>query len=49
MTIVYIKNRSPHRILDNMTPEEAFIGKKPCVDHLRIFMCPTYTNVPKDE
>ena len=34
MTTVYIQNRSPHRILDNMTPEEAFTGKKPCVDHL---------------
>jgi len=31
---LYIQNRSTHRILDNMTQKEAFIGKKPCVDHL---------------
>ena len=24
MTAISIQNRSPHRILDNMTPEEAF-------------------------
>jgi transposase InsO family protein len=24
MTVVYVQNRSPHRILKNMTPEEAF-------------------------
>jgi len=34
MIVVYIQNRSPHRILDNMTPEEDFTGKKPSVDHL---------------
>jgi hypothetical protein len=33
MTVVYIQNRSPHRILKNMTPEEAFSGKKPSVEH----------------
>lgn len=34
MTTIYIQNRSPHRILENMTPEEAFTLKKPSVDHL---------------
>ena len=34
MTIVYIQNRSPHIILNNMTSGEAFMGKKPSVDHL---------------
>lgn len=34
MTTIYIQNRNPHRILENMMPEEAFTGKKPCVDHL---------------
>jgi hypothetical protein len=46
MTTVYIQNRSPRRILKNMTPEEAFSGKKP---HLRIFACPVYIHVPKDK
>ena len=49
MTTIYLQNRSPHRIIENMTPEEAFIGKKPCVDHLRIFGCPTYIHIPKDK
>jgi hypothetical protein len=39
MTTVYVQNRSPHHILKNMTPEEAFSGKKPSVEHLRIFGC----------
>jgi hypothetical protein len=37
MAIVYVHNRSPHRILKNMTPKEAFSRKKPSVEHLRIF------------
>jgi hypothetical protein len=49
MTVVYVQNRSPHRILKNMTPEEAFSGKKPSVEHLRIFGCPVYIHVPKDK
>jgi hypothetical protein len=49
MTIVYVKNRSPHRILKNMTPKEAFLGKKPRDEHLRIFGCPVYIHVPKDK
>jgi hypothetical protein len=28
MTTVYVQNRSPHHILKNMTPEEAFSGKE---------------------
>ena len=34
MTAEYIQNRSPHRSLDNTTPEEVFIGKNLSVDHL---------------
>jgi hypothetical protein len=29
MKTIYVQNRSPHRILKDMTPEEAFSGKKP--------------------
>jgi hypothetical protein len=49
MTTVYVQNRSPHRILKNMTPEEDFSRKKPSVEHLRIFGCPVYIHVPKDK
>jgi hypothetical protein len=49
MTVIYFHNRSPHRILKNMTTEEAFSGKKPSVQHLRIFGFPVYIHVPKDK
>ena len=49
MTFIYGHNRSPHRILKNMTLEEAFSIKKPSVEHLRIFGCPVYIHVPKDK
>ena len=47
ITTVYIQNRITHSILDNMTLEEAFTRKKPCVHHLCIFGCPAYIHVPK--
>jgi hypothetical protein len=49
MTAIYVQNRSPHRILKDMTPEEAFSGKKPNVENLRIFGCPVYSHIPKDK
>jgi hypothetical protein len=49
MTAVYVQNRSPHKILRNMTPEEAFTGVKPEVGHFRIFGCPVYIHVPKEK
>jgi transposase InsO family protein len=36
MTTICVQNRSHHRILKDMTPEEAFLGKKPNGEHLRI-------------
>jgi hypothetical protein len=30
-----------------MTPEEAFSGKKPNVENIRIFGCPVYSHIPK--
>ena len=47
--VVCVQNKFPHRILKNMTPEEAFIGVKPEVVHLRIFGCPVYMHVPKEK
>jgi hypothetical protein len=49
MTTIYVQNKSPHRILNDMTPEEAFSGKKPNVEHLRIFGCLVYIHIPKDK
>jgi len=49
MKVVYMKNRSPHRVLENKTPEEMFLGDKQEVSHLRMFGCPVYVHVPKDK
>ena len=46
-TIVYVQNRTPHRVVKNKTLEEVFSGKKPEVSHLRIFCCPMYIHIPK--
>jgi len=32
-----------------MIPEEAFTGKKPDVNHIRIFGCLTYSHVPLEK
>jgi hypothetical protein len=49
MTSIYMQNKIPHRILKDMTPEEAFLGKKPNVENLRIFGCQVYSHIPKDK
>ena len=45
-TAVYLKNRSPTKALSNITPEEAWTGKKPSIAHLRSFGCKAYMHVP---
>jgi hypothetical protein len=47
-TVMYIKNRCPHAKLKEKTPEEVFLGIKPEVGNLRIFGCPVYIHVPKE-
>lgn len=47
--VVYLQNRSPHSILKNMTPEEAFTKEKPHVGHLHIFGCITYSYIPEEQ
>jgi hypothetical protein len=49
MKTIYVHNRSPHQILKNMTPEEAFTGVKPEVGNFKIFGCPIYFHVPKEK
>jgi hypothetical protein len=49
MTTIYVQNKSPHRILKDMTPEESFSGKKPNMENLRIFGCSVYSHIPKDK
>ena len=47
--VVYIQNKIPHAILGEKTPEEVFTGKKPAVDHMRIFGTHVYIHVPKEK
>ena len=47
-TTMYVQNCTPHRVLDNKTPEETFSGEKPEVNHLRIFGCLVYIHIPKE-
>jgi hypothetical protein len=46
---VYIQNRSPHAILGEKTPEEAFTVENSKVGHLRIFGCPVFIHIPKEK
>jgi hypothetical protein len=48
-TTFYVQNRSPHSILKDKTPKEAFTTVKPEIGHLRIFSCPVYIHVPKEK
>ena len=46
--MVFVQNRSPHRILGMSTLEEAFPGKKPDVLYFNIFGTYFYVHVTKD-
>ena len=45
-TAIYILNRSFTKAVKDMTPHEAYSGKKPSVEHFRIFGCHCYAHVP---
>lgn len=38
-TAVYLRNRSPTKILEYKTPYEVWCGNKPAVDHFKVFGC----------
>ena len=48
-TAVYLRNRSPTKALQKVTPCEAWNGIKPDVSSLRVFGCSAYAHVPKTE
>ena len=48
-TAVYLRNRSPTKALEGVTPHEAWSGTKPDVSSLRVFGCSAYAHVPKAE
>jgi len=42
----HVLNRSPTLIVKDMTPEEAWSGRKPSVEHFRVFECIAYVHIP---
>ena len=48
-TAVHLRNRSPTKAVDGVTPCEAWTNKKPEVAHLRVFGCEAHAHIPKDE
>jgi hypothetical protein len=47
-TTCYLVNRSPSSTLADKTPHEVWSGKKPSLQHLRVFGCDSYVHVPKE-
>ena len=45
-TATYLINRSPTKKLQDKTPEEAWCGVKPSVQHLKIFGSLCFKHVP---
>eukprot|EP00253_Pinus_taeda_P033454 PITA_33454 len=48
-TACYLVNRSPLSVLEDKTPQEAWIGKKTSLSHMRVFGCDAYVHVPKEK
>ena len=48
-TACYLVNKSPSSALEDTTPHEVWIGKKPSLSHLRVFGCDAYVHVPKEK
>jgi len=48
-TATYLRNQSPTKVIEGMTPYEAWTKEKPQAKHLRVFGCDAYSHVPKDE
>jgi transposase InsO family protein len=48
-TAIYLHNKSPHREVGSMTPEDTFSRKKLEVGCFRIFGCITYSHVPSEK
>ncbi|KAK4399006.1 putative mitochondrial protein [Sesamum angolense] len=48
-TAVYLLNRCPTKAVQNMTPLEAWSGKKPSAKHLRVFGSICYVHIPTEK
>jgi hypothetical protein len=47
-TTCYLVNQSPSSTLDDKTLNEVWSGKKPSLQHLRVFRYDAYVHVPKE-
>jgi hypothetical protein len=47
-TTCYLVYRSPSSTLDDKTQHKVWSGKKPSLQHLRVFHCDAYVDVPKE-
>jgi hypothetical protein len=43
---IYVLNRSPTLAVKDVTPEEAWSGIKPYIDHFRVFGCVAHVRMP---
>lgn len=43
---IYVLNRCPTFAVKNQTPQEAWSGSKPSVEHFRVFGCVAHVHVP---
>ena len=43
----YVLNRCPTKALQNITPYEAWTGRKPTVQHFKVFGCLAYALIPE--
>lgn len=43
---IYVLNRSPTLAIKDVTPEEAYSGVKPFIDHFRVFGCVSHVHIP---
>ena len=48
-TTVFLRNRSSTSTVPGMTPFQAWSGKEPSMNNLRVFGCAAYSHIPKDE
>ncbi|KAL0388332.1 UNVERIFIED_CONTAM: putative mitochondrial protein [Sesamum radiatum] len=48
-TAVYLLNRCPTKAVQNMTPIEAWSGKKPSAKHLRVFDSICNVHIPTEK
>lgn len=48
-TTIYLINRCPTKALNNQTPFETWSLRKPSMNHLKVFRCVCYAQIPKEK